>query len=338
MADFDFKKLVPRYLAGNLSEDEQIQLRQWRESSVENEKLFSQYAEIWTLSEPDEADAPPDMDVGWKSLEERLGEKSAPKRSQILPLQRSAMAGSRTSADNRWMVAAAFFLMILGTGLYLVLSGALTTKSVSTDYAQQLQIQLPDGSSVKLNSDSALEFRRAFDDSVRVIQLRGEAYFQVVHDQRPFVVKTDNARIRVLGTQFNVNSRQSETQVIVKTGKVSLQSSSGPGDSGVVLTADQMSECRGENHPQLPVEVDTDHLLGWLEGNLVFDRTPLRETVVELKRYYGVEIALEDTSLGRDTITGTFRNRSLETVLASICLSMDLTYSTQNGNYIIRSR
>ncbi|MCG8603977.1 FecR domain-containing protein, partial [bacterium] len=215
---------------------------------------------------------------------------------------------------------------------------ALTTKSVRTDYAQQLQLQLPDGSSVKLNSDSELEFTRAFHDSVRVVQLLGEAYFQVVKDQRPFVVITENARIRVLGTSFNVSSRDSETRVIVRTGKVSLQSAIASGHARVVLTADQMSECRGEGHPLQPVEVDTDHVLGWLEGNLVFERTQLRETVIELKRYYGVEIVLADSSLGFDTITGTFRNRSLETVLASICLSMDLSYSLEKGKYIIRSR
>ncbi|MCG8604007.1 hypothetical protein MJD09_03280, partial [bacterium] len=85
---------------------------------MENEKLFSQYAEIWTLSEPEEVDSPPDIDKGWVSLERRLGSKSPVTRPHMLPLKRSTVGRGRIWADNRWM-AAALVLAMLGAGLYL---------------------------------------------------------------------------------------------------------------------------------------------------------------------------------------------------------------------------
>ncbi|MFQ5640645.1 MAG: FecR family protein, partial [bacterium] len=87
--------------------------------------------------------------------------------------------------------------------------------------------------------------------------------------------------------------------------------------------------------PETPTPVVSELLLDWLHGGLVFDHTPLSEIVAELQRFYDVPIELENAALSEYTITGTFRDKPLATVLTSICLTLNLRHSFVDGKYVI---
>jgi transmembrane sensor len=156
----------------------------------------------------------------------------------------------------------------------------------------------------------------------------------VTRDERPFLVITENARTTVLGTEFNVWARNEQTRVIVREGSVRFKSINAD-DGDVLLLREEMSRITGNQPPQVPKRVDTERLLGWLEGRLVFEKTPLTEILDELERYYDVFIESADSELAQETLTATFDHLPLETVLSSICLTLGAQYRFEDEKYII---
>jgi ferric-dicitrate binding protein FerR (iron transport regulator) len=238
-------------------------------------------------------------------------------------------------SDRYVWAAAAILLLGFATILYQFLQNANGLKTITTAYAQQESIELPDGSVIKLNSGSEIQFPKNFSDSARFVTLSGEAYFEVTHDNRPFLVNTGNAQIRVLGTKFGIWARHAQTRVTVREGRVSLRALEMPPATAVELTANQTSVCQQQSPPEPPRTSDADYWLGWLEGKIVFDQTSLAEVAAELQRVYNVTIELSDPKLGAHTITGSFHNKPIESVLASICLTLNLQYTKQADKFVI---
>src|SRR5690606_6204958 len=84
-------------------------------------------------------------------------------------------------------------------------------------------IKLPDGSTVLLNDDSELSYSLPFDDGPREVTLKGEAFFDIIHDNnKPFIVRTGNISTNVLGTAFNINARNRNVVVTVERGLVQV--------------------------------------------------------------------------------------------------------------------
>lgn len=168
-------------------------------------------------------------------------------------------------------------------------------------------IMLADGTSIELNTDSAV---RVLDTTVeRKIWLeKGEAFFKVTHDaKRPLTVYVDERRITDLGTQFDVHSETGRLEVAVVEGRVRFeagqaQSAEAPvvlGRGDVALaTADKMFRSQR-------AESELARELSWRRGVLVFDSTPLSEAVRQLNRYNQTRIALADSAIGQLPITGT---------------------------------
>ncbi len=148
-------------------------------------------------------------------------------------------------------------------------------------------------------------------------------------------MNTETARIRVLGTSFNIWARNEQTRVAVQDGRVSLGTPSLPPDSGVVLTANQMSICRKNSVPETPIAVNVQKLIGWMHNRIVFERMPLTEILAELERFYDVDIELKSRALEDSSLTGTFYDKPLETVLTSICMTLNLDCKFSKGKYII---
>ncbi len=95
---------------------------------------------------------------------------------------------------------------------------------------KNIKVELPDGSTIFLNRNSQLSYRSNFNGRGRNVNLKGEAFFEIAPDAtKPFIIDAGNARVRVVGTSFNVITRNSESavEVYVKTGKVLLSDNSG---------------------------------------------------------------------------------------------------------------
>lgn len=190
-----------------------------------------------------------------------------------------------------------------------------------TALGEHASVELPDGSRLDLNTNSAA--RVEYTAGSRTIHLtRGEAFFTVAHDvQRPFWVVAGNSWIRAVGTAFNVDLRPSGVRVVVSEGTVKVAATSlagsAPSDASLaresvsILTAGQQAEMRtglAKIRPVTPLELT--RLAAWRKGKLYFENQPLGAVVEELSRYTDAQILIEDETLRRLPIGGTFQANS----------------------------
>lgn len=322
-------ELIVRSLSGEASSSESQRLQDWLSESPENQAIYEQMKHLWQKSTQVEPGAIPDVDSSWHELRAQIGHKTVAQTASILPFGRRP-AKQRPVALG--IIAAAASLVLIFALHGLMREG---WQSIATANGETRKVQLPDGSLVTLNHASRIEYPKDFTALGRQVRLNGEAYFEVVKDTTTFSVATENAVVQVLGTKFNVWGRNQETRVIVSEGRVALQNS----QAETILKAGESSHSFGNQPPSKIQKVDADVYLGWMQGKLVFSRSSLREIADELQRKYDVRIDLLTLGIDTLTVTGSFQKQPLETVLRSICLTLDLQYAESNGVYrILKNR
>ena len=199
---------------------------------------------------------------------------------------------------------------------------------------QKLKIHLPDGSIVWLNSESKLTYPDRFNDSMREVNLTGEAFFEVVRNEnKPFIVKTGDLQTKVLGTSFNVKSYEGKINVALVSGKVSVSDI----DSGSnhLLNPGEAIQYNVENQEFTPGKFNLKKVAGWKDGILYFDNASYNEVIETLERWYGVDIITENFQNRPWKYSGEFRNEYLDIVLESISYSKGFDYKIdQNKVYL----
>lgn len=262
-----------------------------------------------------------DVDTAWNKLLSRIKESGEPEikmPSKTIPLRRNFLK----------IAAVAIMLLGLGlAGLYVTQKGILSRKiSVSTDINQKnLEVTLPDGSKVILNRQTILNYRSNFGKSDRKVSLSGEAFFDIEPDQdNPFVIDAGKAKVKVVGTSFNVitNNPDSAVEVFVKTGKVMLSDNSGNKslllDPGYIGTINSKSSGKSLNN--------NPNYLAWNTGMLIYDGQTLDIVFRDLKRVYNLNIVADDPAILDEIWTAPINNQSQETIIRLICYSFNLVY------------
>ncbi len=179
------------------------------------------------------------------------------------------------------------------------------------------QVALPDGSLVWLNSGSSMTCPVAFDSKSRNVELKGEAFFEVVKNEKiPMVVTAGNLKVKVYGTKFNVNAFPDngvfETTLV--EGKVSIIP--GDGKQEYRLSPGYTASYSVGNQKLKMEKVDEmAKYTGWKEGKLLFHDERFSEIINRLERWYNVDIQLTDASLGNYTLYATFFDESIEQIL-----------------------
>lgn len=339
MTEEQSNNLIHRYLAGEAAEAESRQLETWLNASAENRLLFDEAEKLWRKIDAPQPQSVPSFEAFWQNLESKLEAGAEKTSATIVPLGRARQKILFGKGNyNRWLAAAAVLILLVGvTFIYQRVFKAEDWQTFATRNAERLPLILPDGSHVELNSASQIQFRAAGFDTLRIVTLSGQAFFEVNPDAsgRPFVVRTENAQVRVLGTSFDVRARHQKTQVMVQTGKVALQTLTAPEENAVVLMPGQMSFVDKQALPITPIAIDSIFIAAWRQQRLVFDNTPLAEIAAELQRVYDVEIKIANRELQSLAITGTFERQPVTEVLASLCLTLHLKYAGSNGKYVI---
>lgn len=150
-------------------------------------------------------------------------------------------------------------------------------------------IQLSDGTRVWLNSASELRYPVHFAGNCRKVYLRGEAYFQVAHNQqKAFIVVADQLQIKVYGTEFNINTRIAEcVQTVLVNGSVSVRDDRMPEQ---ILKPNQMAEYNRITGKMAVTEVDVDNYIGWKSGIYVFENRSIEQIMDELSLWYDIDV------------------------------------------------
>ena len=268
------------------------------------------------------------IDFVAKSYEEnRFDPKKALARSQNGSLRRSLSLSKRTVMLKRIAEVAA----AAAVGIFLYLSWLTSwTGYAAYDIAQTFT--LPDSSSVTLAPGSTLRLQKHKDK--RLVQMTGKVYFNVRHDDRaPFRVNAGSGFVKVLGTRFQVDSRD-PISVSVVSGKV-LFSAIRSGEEALILTKGQSAVL--DPAASKPVEITPKHPnpAAWATGEFIYDNTPLPEVLSELSEYYDVTLVAFDAghSSGESrSLSGEFSTSSLPEILNLInsALGTDIQIESQS--------
>lgn len=227
---------------------------------------------------------------------------------------------------RQWWSIAAAIVLLLGLAWWLTPNGQGSWQTIQTAQAEVTIYQLPDASTVSLNAASSISYNENSWASERKIDLEGEAFFEVQKGQT-FTVNTNLGSVQVLGTSFNVESRNERLRVICYTGRVRVTNLGGeavelsPGQS-VSISATQMQTAT----------VSNENDIAWQEQVHHFQERSLDEVFAELERQYAVQVQYSDT-LAKRLYTGFFSSKNLEEALQNICWPTKLSY-TINGQQV----
>ncbi len=245
-----------------------------------------------------------------------------------------------------YKVAASLFLIIgIATTLYLnnqpdpVSQPNYITKS--TSYDQKATIRLSDGSTVRLNSGSSITYPETFVESLREVELVGEAFFEVQKDtERPFTVKSNDILTTVLGTSFNVNSYDSlSVSVALVEGKVKVRStheSSTFNKSEVFLDPGESATYDGISGEINIGTFNQKKMTAWKDGIIYIEDASYSQVFDQLARWYGVAFKLENQPNIKWVYSGEFKDMSLELVLNTIGYSGGFKYEIIDKEVVIK--
>jgi len=195
---------------------------------------------------------------------------------------------------------------------------AVEHRTASTGVAELDTLELPDGSRVILAPNSSVNYAMAPHRGPRDIKLDGEAYFDVIHDERrPFQVETRNAVVTDLGTSFVVREyfADGRASVTVRSGAAVVQARHETAMPPIAMHSGDGAyvDSRGTISRFIS---DPESYGTWTNGNLAFDATPLPEVLQQLGNWYDARFELADSTLGTEYFTGEFRSVPLADALA----------------------
>ena len=201
----------------------------------------------------------------------------------------------------------------------------ITWQKIQSPVGMRSLVVLPDGTNLWLNAGSEIKYSIPFTRENREVELSGEAFLDVVkNEQSPFVVKSGNAEVEVLGTQFNVNAypESENIEVALKEGKVKFKFRE---EDGLVKTAelnpnDYLQFNRNEKTARLE-NTNIEKYIAWHKNIMVLDDTPMTELAGMLERWYGVEVNIAGEEIKRYKFTTTFENEPLHRVLELLEIS-----------------
>ena len=203
------------------------------------------------------------------------------------------------------------------------------TTSIYIPRGGEYKLTLLDGTKVHLNSDSKLTFPSRFTGDSRNVELTGEAYFEVAHDDnKPFIVHLGNVSVKQYGTSFNINAYTGKSKTITLIeGSIGVTA----GNNECRLTPGRQAYINGDE--MRVCNADIDAVMGWTEGVFNFDGENLEEIATTLSRWYNVDICV-DASLSNCNFTGSLsRDSSLRDILEAICEITNTTICV-NGNTV----
>jgi ferric-dicitrate binding protein FerR (iron transport regulator) len=227
--------------------------------------------------------------------------------------------------------AAAIFLLLSASFLAWYLYSAHTTVpaqplAVMPKPITDQCLTLSDGSKVLLHKDAHIYFDPTFSGKTREVTLVGEAYFDIRHDDRPFIVHTGPITTTVLGTAFNINAREKAFTVTVLKGKVKVDNGTG---AFSILKRNEQVMVDLINHKLKKIQVDAKEEIAWKKPYLLFNDVSMKEAVEELQQRFRVAITLANPSSENCHVTASFtQGESLEQIVKVLSKINNMEYKS----------
>ncbi|HEY3949839.1 FecR family protein [Phenylobacterium sp.] len=285
----------------SITTDALYDFREWRKDPA-NAAAYAAIEATWTAA----GGLAEDRDI--KAATQAALQPQPARRAAIDPAVRA-----------RWLYGVVAALVVAAVGARVLIH---PTPAYETRVGEQRLVVLADGSRVRLNTDSRLivRYRRGERD---VELARGEGFFEVAHDpSRPFVVQADGARVRALGTKFDVRRDPDRVRVTLLEGRVQVART----DQAASATLSPNQQLTVTAKGLSPVRAaDAAEASGWTSGRLTFHATPLRDAVAEVNRYASRKVVLEGPdALARQPVSGAFNTGDTEAFVSAVQGLFDL--------------
>ncbi|WP_316779593.1 FecR family protein [Pedobacter antarcticus] len=318
--------LITRHLAGKTSEQEENWLRGWKDSSSVNRQTFEEVKQVWLASYQRD-------DTAAIHAFQRLDKKMQAHKQQETCI---ATAGtSPVSKSRRFALIASLTLIFIISGIFYKVyypSEPVVIKEFTAS-GQKKEIRLPDGTKILLAPQSELFYPKDFTAEKRVVELQGEAYFEVSKNpHRPFIVRTATLDVQVLGTHFNVNSykKNSITSVSLMEGKVKVLMAGDDGEEYLLAPGQELS-LNKLNHQVYQHEFDEESTTGWMTNTLLIKNEKLGQVAEKISQLYGVKLIFADQATADTRLYARFKNESLLNVLETISATGNIAYRIERN-------
>jgi transmembrane sensor len=328
-------EVLARFMAGESPADEADEVRAWlAENPARHDVLRALDRTLAPVAAPP---AGLDVEAALRRVHARMDAPETP----VIPFRapgRPAAAPRRLPAP--WLRAAAAVFLLLGVWFawQAVRGGGSTLMAYSTGVGERDSLRLPDGTMVILGPASRLTLGGDYGEKARDVELRGEALFDVTHDEaRPFTVHAGGGWVRDIGTTFSVESDSAAgLRVVVTAGAVALRTTEQPGDGELVLRqGDRGTLAAGRMTAERAAATEDD--LAWTRGQLVFRDAPLEEVAADLRRWHGIELRAEDAEIAGRRLTASFDDESPADVLRVIGLALGADVAVRGDTAILRA-
>lgn len=311
-------RLIVKLFSGNINPKEKDEIDAWIMESPENKRSFQELQNLWQITHP--AFAP-------ESIDEKAAEREFMEQVKERKLIHSALF-------VWWQrVAAILIIPVITLAGYLLYNESFRTdakdiayQEVTSPFGMSSKIDLPDGTTVWLNSGSKLKFPVIFQTYERNVYLSGEAYFTVKSDKNhPFIVTTDKLAVRATGTQFNVEaySADSITAVTLVEGVVNVNIGKTVNET---LKPNQRIVLNSKLNTYSKADTNGQHWGVWKDGVLAFRDQSLEDVFKRLGRTFNIDIKVRDTIVARQLYRATFEEESLDEILRLLKMSAPIKY------------
>ena len=266
----------------------------------------------------------PDKDIIWERLIQEIGIHQDETEDFI--------SEKRWSYWTSWIYILVKRRLPLAYGLIILMFSPLAYDAFSkkqdiTSAAEEKSVLLADGTEVILNSESELTYNRNYNKYNRSVHLVGEAYFNVKKGNIPFNVLTPHGKISVLGTSFNIRTRNDGFEVGVNDGEVQVSNKS----TLIHLSKGQLIDVKSEFISSNILQIPTDQYPDWLNRKFYCNETTLESLCLEIERTFDIKINFTNPDLKSLTITGLIEASDLDNVLQTVSILTKHKFKLDGG-------
>lgn len=329
----DFQ-VIKRYMEGNEQDGDKERILVWFSGPQDEESLRREYYRYW------KEESGKNLNMEGYTPDQVLG-----KIYHEIKLEESSIRQNTKKRIIGMMIRVAAILFIPLVIYTLINSLYPGAKEENTAYSEiyappgtRTEFHLPDGSGGCLNGGSTLKFPIQFKGRSREVELKGEAYFDVLpNPQKPFIVSGTNISVIALGTSFNVLAFPDDkiSEVTLVSGKVRIQEKRKDQVQNLgMLEPGQMCIYDGNTSAYQLLTVDAMRVVAWKDGKLIFRNEPFEEVVKKLNRRYNANILIKDERLKAHPYMATFEDETLDEVIKLLRISapVDVREITRERN------
>ncbi|WP_160716146.1 FecR domain-containing protein [Chitinophaga solisilvae] len=315
-------ELLGKYFSGEASPEEAIAVEDWIAAAPEHRRLFEQTAGLWENAAGGQQHTLPDKAAVWQEIRRQLPGAAPLKTAAVRP-------------GNRRLMAAAILLLICGASLYFLLY---RTSAPAADWVSRqttagiFRDTLPDHSLAVINSHSAISYEKGLAGRNRLIRLKGQAWFDVTFNPgKPFIVEVGDIAVKVLGTAFNIQQKDSTIEVAVLNGSVAMMNSR----NRLTVTAGQQGIYHAASGTFELVNAFNSNKMGYATRVFNFENTSLKDIAAQLEKAYGVTIRIADKKLENCAMSSSFENKPLDYIFEVISVTLNVQCRVEKDSVYI---